>query len=72
MKCCMSRQLENRAWLYIETFCECERAPRRVIQDPTVHLLPQQLYRQMQNLVDERDWKGYGDEIEIVDEEAAT
>jgi len=60
------RQLADRAFLYIVTFCKGEKPRLRVIQDPIAKLTPEMLYRQVQFLVEERDWSGKGDEVEVV------
>lgn len=56
-------QLGDRAFLYIVTFCKGERPRLRIIQDPMAKLTPEALYRQVQYLVDEKDWKQRGEEI---------
>ncbi len=56
------RQLEDRAFLYIVTFCKGEKPTLRIIQDPMNSLHPKMLYRQVQFMVDEADWKQYGDD----------
>lgn len=56
------RQLEDRAFLYIVTFCTGERPKLRIIQDPMANLHPTMLYRQVQYLVDECEWKRHGDD----------
>jgi len=60
------RQLGDRAFLYVVTFCKGERPRLRIIQDPIPKLNPQVLYRQVQFLVEELDWTGKGEEAEIV------
>ncbi|GAB6186474.1 helicase-related protein [Thermopirellula anaerolimosa] len=57
------RQLGERAWLYIVTFCKDERPRLRIIRDPIARLNPQVLYRQVQYLVEEGDWARQGDFI---------
>jgi superfamily II DNA or RNA helicase len=57
------RQLGDRAYLYVVTFCKGERPRLRIIQDPMAHLTPEMLYRQVQYLVDEQDWRGEGEEV---------
>jgi hypothetical protein len=65
------RQLGDRAWLYIVTFCkpilngvEGREQPRlHIIQDPIPKLNPEMLYRQVQFLVEEADWAGQGEEV---------
>jgi superfamily II DNA or RNA helicase len=66
------RQLGERAWLYVVTFCKPglsgvevgERPRLRIIQDPISKLNPEMLYRQIQYLVDESDWASKGEEVE--------
>jgi len=57
------RQLGERAWLYIVTFCKGERPRLRIIQDPISRLTPEMLYRQVQFLVEENDWARQGVEV---------
>lgn len=57
------RQLGERAWLYIVTFCKGERPRLRVIQDPISKLNPEVLYRQVQFAVEEDDWAQQGEEV---------
>lgn len=57
------RQLEDRAWLYIVTFCKGTQPQLRIIQDPIPKLNPEMLYRQVQFLVEEADWAGQGEEV---------
>ncbi|MEJ5340502.1 MAG: helicase-related protein [Thermogutta sp.] len=57
------RQLGERAWLYIVTFCKDERPRLRIIRDPIARLNPQVLYRQVQFVVEEGDWARQGDFI---------
>jgi superfamily II DNA or RNA helicase len=72
------RQLGERAWLYVVTFCkgggagfqpagsEADKlsAPRlHIIQDPISRLKPEMLYRQVQYLVEENDWAQQGEEV---------
>lgn len=59
------QQLENRAWLYVVTFCKSEQPRLRIINDPASKLNPEMLYRQVQFVVEEKDWFGKGDEVEI-------
>jgi hypothetical protein len=67
------QQLEDRAWLYIVTFCrpvlgkveEGERPRLRIIQDPIPKLNPETLYRQVQFVVEEADWAGQGKEVQM-------
>lgn len=55
-------QLGDRAFLYIVTCCKGETPTLRIIQDPMASLHPKMLYRQVQFMVDEADWKQYGDD----------
>jgi hypothetical protein len=57
------RQLASRAWLYIVTFCKDEKPRLRIIDDPISKLKPEMLYRQVQFIVEESDWKTKGIEI---------
>ena len=57
------RQLAARAFLYVVTFCKTDRPRLRIIQDPMAQLTPEALYRQVQFVVDEGDWRGKGEEI---------
>jgi superfamily II DNA or RNA helicase len=57
------RQLAERAYLYIVTFCKGEKPRLRIIQDPMSFLSPEMLYRQVQFLVEEDDWMSQGEEI---------
>jgi len=57
------RQLEDRAYLYIVTFCKSDRPRLRIIQDPISRLNPEMLYRQVQFMVKERDWAGQGENV---------
>ncbi len=56
-------QLRDRAWLYVVSFCKQEKPRLRVIQDPIPKLNPEMLYRQVQFLVEERDWGSQGEEV---------
>jgi hypothetical protein len=71
------RQLGERAWLYVVTFCrgdlpapqseaarQAGRPRLRIIQDPISSLNPEMLYRQIQYLVEEGDWAQQGEEVE--------
>ena len=60
------RQLGDRAFLYIVTFCKDERRRLRIIQNPMSQLTPEMLYRQVQFLIEERDWNTRGEEIHDV------
>ncbi len=59
------KQLGDRAWLYIVTFCKGETPRLRIIQDPIPKLHPEMLYRQVQYLVEEKDWKGAGEDAPV-------
>ncbi len=63
------RQLEYRAWLYVVTFCKDERPRLRIIQDPVPKLNPEMLYRQVQFLVKEQDWRHQGEDAPVPAEE---
>jgi len=56
------RQLGERAWLYVVTFCKGANPQLRIIQDPISKLSPEMLYRQIQYLVEEGDWLQRGEE----------
>jgi superfamily II DNA or RNA helicase len=56
------RQLGDRAFLYIVTFCKGQQPKLRIIQDPMANLYPAMLYRQVQFFVDEADWKKQGED----------
>jgi len=58
------RQLADRAFLYVVTFCKGDKPRLRIIQDPIAKLNPEMLYRQVQFLVQEADWKAEGQEVE--------
>jgi hypothetical protein len=57
------RQLAERAFLYVATFCNGERPRLRIIQNPMAELSPEMLYRQVQFFVDEDDWRTKGEEV---------
>ena len=57
------RQLGDRAWLYVVTFCKGERPKLHIIQNPLSKLNPEMLYREVQYLVEEADWSQHGEEI---------
>lgn len=59
-------QLGERAYLYIVTECKGERPRLRIIRNPMAFLTPEMLYRQVQYLVDEADWRQIGEEIHDV------
>lgn len=58
------RQLGSRAWLYVVTFCKSDKPRLRIIQDPIPKLNPEMLYRQVQFVVSESDWKSQGEDAE--------
>jgi hypothetical protein len=58
------RQLGERAWLYVVTFCKGGRPQLRIIQDPISRLNPEMLYRQIQYVVEEKDWCASGEEVQ--------
>ena len=57
------RQLGDRAWLYIVTFCRGETPRLRIIQDPIPKLNPEMLYRQVQFVIHENDWSDKGENV---------
>ncbi len=57
------RQLGERAWLYVVSYCKGEQPRLRIAQDPISKLTPEMLYRQVQYLVKESDWVGHGKEV---------
>ena len=59
------RQLGERAWLYVITFCKAEKPRLRVIQDPIGKLSPEMLYRQVQFMIEEEDWDSKGESAEV-------
>ena len=59
------RQLGERAWLYVVTSCKSDQPRLRIIQAPIMKLNPKMLYRQVQFLVDEKDWNAQGQNVEI-------
>lgn len=59
------KQLGDRAWLYIVTFCRSEKPKLRTIQNPLSFLKLEMLYRQVQYLAKESDWKKYGQSAEL-------
>ena len=58
------KQLGDRAFLYIVTFCKSERPHLRIIQDPIAKLSPEMLYRQVQFVVQQNDWESKGEGID--------
>jgi len=59
------RQLGDRAWLYVVTFCKSERPKLRIIQDPIPKLNAEMLYRRVQFVVEEQDWSAQGEEAKV-------
>jgi hypothetical protein len=59
------KQLGDRAWLYIVTFCKEEHPRLHIVQDPISKLHPEMLYRQVQFFVQENDWFEHGQDVEI-------
>lgn len=59
------RQLADRAFLYVVTFCKGDKPRLRLIQDPIAKLNPEMLYRQVQYLVEEADWSHNGEEVPV-------
>lgn len=59
------QQLKERAFLYVVTHCKHDRPRLRVIRDPMASLEPEMLYRQVQWLVNEKDWTVHGQEVDI-------
>ena len=64
------KQLGERGWLYVVTFCKSEKPRLTVIQDPFSKLKPEMMYRQVQYLVDEKDWQKHGVQAETESSEA--
>ena len=60
------RQLGERAWLYVVSFCKSDQPRLRIIQDPITKLNPEMLYRQVQFIVAEKDWSNKGEERKII------
>jgi hypothetical protein len=59
------KQLGERAWLYVVTFCKSEKPLLHIIQDPFSKLSPDMLYRQIQYLVNEKDWQSHGEAVHV-------
>lgn len=59
------RQLSERAFLYIVTQCKGEKPHLRIIQDPMAYLSTEMLYKQVQYLVEERNWNQFGVEMSV-------
>ena len=58
------RQLGERAWLYIVTLCRTESPKLHLIQNPMAELTPEMLYRNVQFLIEENDWRQKGVEAD--------
>ena len=58
-------QLDNRAWLYIVTFCKGEEPILQIIQNPASKLTPKMVYRQVQYLINEDDWIQQGQKVSV-------
>ncbi len=58
-------QLGPRAWLYIVTYCKGKQPRLHIMQNPISKLNPEVLYRQVQYLVKEEDWRGQVEEIPL-------
>jgi len=59
------RQLGERAFLYIVTFCKSEQPRLRIIQDPIPQLEAEDLFRAVQYVVGEESWQAKGEEVAI-------
>jgi len=60
------QQLGDRAFLYVVTWCRGDQTRLRIIQDPMAQLTPEVLYRRVQYIVVEDDWKQKGEEVDAV------
>ncbi|MCX6841285.1 MAG: hypothetical protein NTX53_03230 [candidate division WOR-3 bacterium] len=58
------RQLGERAWLYVVTFCKSDKPRLMTIQDPITKLRMEVLFRQVQYMVSEDEWLAQGEEAE--------
>ena len=58
------RQLGDRAFLYIVTFCKADRPRLRIIQNPISYLTLEPLYRQIQYFVRQSIWTEHGEEVQ--------
>ena len=56
------RQLGDRAWLYIVTYCKSDQPKLQIVQNPIAKLNPEMLYRQVQFLIPEDDWNLHSEE----------
>lgn len=59
------RQLGERAFLYVVTYCKSDLPRLRIIQDPIPQLERENMFRAVQYLVDEENWSQRGSEVEI-------
>jgi hypothetical protein len=59
------RQLGERAFLYVVTFCKSDKPRLRIIQDPIPQLEAENLFRAVQYLVGEENWQAKGEEVSI-------
>ena len=59
------RQLGERAFLYVVTFCKSDKPRLRIIQDPIPQLERENLFRAVQYLVGEENWQAKGQEVGI-------
>lgn len=60
------RQLGERAFLYIVTFCKSDQPRLRIIQNPIPQLEAEDLYRAVQYVVGEESWQSKGEEVTIL------
>jgi len=60
------RQLGDRSYLYVVTHCKSARPRLHIIHNPMAALRPEMLYRDVQFLVDERDWQQQGEAVHDV------
>jgi len=59
------RQLGERAFLYVVTYCKSNAPRLRIIQDPIPQLERENLFRAVQYLVDKENWEAKGMEITL-------
>ena len=59
------RQLGERAFLYVVTFCKSDKPRLRIIQDPIPQLEAENLFRAVQYLVGEENWQAKGEEASL-------
>ncbi|MBI3194971.1 MAG: DUF3883 domain-containing protein, partial [Ignavibacteriae bacterium] len=57
------RQLETRSWLYVVTHCASGEPKLTCINNPASVLKTEEIFRQVQYLVPEREWKNAGERI---------